>query len=269
MSDNPPEHSDQCKQFWPDLAAYALGEGDLSPEVRRHLDGCARCQQQLSQDVRVSQALLASAPEVTPRPELRARLLAAAERETRRAAPTPRRHPVPRWAVRAVAAAALVLLLGWNITLQGQVNQQRADIGTSRANWQAMTGLLNAETLAWYPLVGQQARGHFWRSPDQAAACLVIEGLPPPPPGQVYQIWLERGQESTNGGLLVVASNSGWKLIRDDDPSSYTSVSVTLEPVGGSAAPTGQRVLAGALTQALVPTPGEWQRATTMILGDL
>lgn len=266
--------TDQCEEFRVDIAAHALGEGALSPEARAHIAGCADCQRELRQDRRVGQALLMSAPEVGPVPELRARLLAAAEAKLKPAAPQPRpalkphRRATPRWAAWGAVAAAFLLMLIWNVSLQGQLSQQRAEVGISRANWRTMTSLLNAETLAWYPLSGDQARGHFWTSPSEEAACLVVEGLPTPPEGMVYQIWLERGQEATNGGVLSVNDGSGWKLVRDDQPATYTAVRVTLEPAGGSAAPSGKSVLTGTLTQASTPSPTERERAAAILSAD-
>lgn len=260
--------NNSCEQFGPELAAYALGESP-SPELRQHLATCADCQSRLRGDVRVGQALLAGVPAVEPAVNLRAKILAAAERETRLAQrPISRRRPVWRWAAQGAAAVAFLALFGWNVVLQGQLNQQRTEVSASRANWQTMASLLNAEKLVWYPLAGQAARGHFWTSPEQAAACLMVEGLPPLPDGQVYQIWLERGQEATSGGILVAANGKGWKVIRDDNPTSYTSIMVTTEPAGGSSTPTGQPVLAGTLAQASAPTPNEWLRAKAMILAD-
>lgn len=255
-----------CEQYGPDIAAYALGESQPSPELRAHLQQCLRCQQQLRDDRRVAAGMLVSVPEVAPSPALRGRLLAAAEAESRPSVGAkPRRTARPLRLGWLATAVAMLALLFWNVSLQQQLGQQRADLATSRANWQTMTQLLNAEKLAWYPLEGQQARGHFWLSPSVQAACLVVEGLPALPAGEVYQIWLSDGDQQKSGGMLTVSNGSGWKLVRDDQPESYSMVSVTIEPSGGSVAPSGQRVLAGELRQASVPTPAEWQHAIALI----
>lgn len=256
-NDNP---TDICVEFQPQIAAYALGEQDLASDVLAHLDRCPSCQSDLDEYARVAHLLPYSAPLVTPPPELRTRVIAAVEQnvslqtkqpERRRTAPPPQApyRPAPRlpaFAFAAVAVVALLGLLGWNISLQRQVDTLASQVSTSRENWRTMTALLNSSDLRWYSLASGPVTGHFWLSPTNPAGCLVVEGMPALGPDQVYQVWLIRDGTPRNGGTFNARDGSGWVLVRPDQPlTTFTGISITVEPPGGSPAPTGPEVLGG------------------------
>src|SRR5689334_7394494 len=74
-----PEPTDLCTDFQPQLAAYALGEVEADDELLIHLRACMGCQRDLRTYVQVARALPYDAPEATPPPELRERILAAVD----------------------------------------------------------------------------------------------------------------------------------------------------------------------------------------------
>jgi hypothetical protein len=255
-----PDRANRCHDFQAQLAAYALGEAEADSETLGHLAGCAECRRTLATYTHIARTLPYTASQVTPAPELRARILAAARAtpaelpRSRQQVLAPRRR-VSRALSWGVVCAALLALLGWNITLQMRLNSQTAQltrlttqVAASRENWRTMTDVLNRSDLHAYQLSGNQATGHFWASPQSSVACLVVEDLPDPGADKVYQVWLEQSGTPVGAGTFVTNAGSGWILVRSDQPwAVYQSVDVTIEPRGGSQTPTGQEVLRGRL----------------------
>lgn len=258
----PIEQSLQCEEIQPWLAAFALGEADDDAASRAHLAACPSCQHDLSEYRSVASLLPYGAPESAPPEHLRARVLAAIGAEAklpepmRATSPAPAAQPPRRrlpsgrsaWAAYAFALLTCVLLF-WNVNLQSQLSDQKADLASDRQSWQTMIALLNDSSLRWYAVAGQQARGHFWTTPQGQQACLVAQSLPALARGQVYQVWLDTGAEQTSVGTFEAHDGNGWVLIQAGEPiSAYTRMFVTAEPASGSAKPTGPHVLDGSLT---------------------
>lgn len=65
-----------------------------------------------------------------------------------------------------------------------------------------------------------------------------VQRLPAPPAGRQYQLWALNKGKPVDAGLLTAAAASGERLERMKDVASAQAFAVTLEPVGGSAAPT-------------------------------
>jgi anti-sigma-K factor RskA len=97
-------------------------------------------------------------------------------------------------------------------------------------------------------LRGDGASGTLWTVPRESIACLMIEDLPDPGDGNVYQIWLVRAGTPVSAGTFVPQGRESWTVVRaDEPPASYESLGITIEPRGGSPAPTGPRVLQGSI----------------------
>ena len=262
----------------PWLAAHALGEAEDDPAARAHLAACPRCQGDLAEYRRVAGALCFAAPAATPAPELRDRIVDAVARESgevpvvarprsprsaarRRWAPLTR----PAWAAFAFAALA-VALLAWNIALQRQVSAQASEIAFHRQSWKTMVALLNDSSVKWYALAGSGASGHVWATPAGQDVCFVAQGLPAQAEGQVLQIWLVNGNQLASGGTFVSRDGGAWVLFKTDEPlSGYQSAFVTVEPAGGSPAPTGPRVMNGSLAAAAAPGLAERQQVLRLL----
>jgi anti-sigma-K factor RskA len=279
--------TDPCAELQPQIAAYALGETEAAAELLEHLAECPACQRDLRAYVQVARMLPYDAPNVAPPPDLRARILSAVEEsaagipaasppvsppESRRkeqAADQPQRARWLRPSFRlafGLALVALVALLGWNITLQRQLRTQAAQIAASRANWQTMIVLLNDPAVRWYAVAGDTANGHFWATPQGKVACLVAQRLPAVRNDQVYQVWLVHGGEHTSGGVFEAREGNGWILIRSTEPlANYDFVGVTIEPRGGSAAPTSRPILQGEIAAAHTPTVADRQLLLSLI----
>jgi|GEM_PF-1267104 len=265
--------ADPCAHIQAQLAAYALGEVDADIDILTHLSLCSGCQEDLRAYVQVAWMLAHEAPDAAPSPELRARILAAATAQiatpatvAEPPATTPEvsqrvREPLPpaatqsrsrglfvRWPAFAFVALAFLALVGWNLVLQSQLSTQLSQVAEYRAGWQAMIVLLNDPAVQRYQMVGANANGRFWATPQSTIGCLVIQGLPKLDSDHKYQVWLIHGQEHTNGGVFDSFNGNAWILIRNDKPmSNYDAVDVTIETREGSAAPTSPPVLRGEL----------------------
>jgi anti-sigma-K factor RskA len=277
--------TDPCAELQPQIAAYALGETDAAAELLEHIAVCPACQRALSAYVQVARMLPYDAPDVVPPPSLRARILTAVEESAAVVAavepvslpqlpadvPTasPRRW---RWKLPsfrpayALALVALIALLGWNITLQRQLNTQTTQLTASRANWQTMIVLLNDSAVRWYAVAGDGTTGHFWAAPQGQVGCLVVQGLPAVTGDQVFQVWLVHDGEHASGGVFEAREGNGWILIRSNEPlSNYEFVGVTIEPRGGSDAPTSAPVLQGQIARSHTPTVADRQQMLQLI----
>ncbi|MBV9580590.1 MAG: anti-sigma factor, partial [Chloroflexi bacterium] len=72
------------------------------------------------------------------------------------------------------------------------------------------------------------------------------EFLPTPPSGKTYQAWARHGDTWTSLGTFTTNGDGAAQLVAEDPALSTPpdAVLITLEPSGGSHAPTGQPVLA-------------------------
>ena len=94
--------------------------------------------------------------------------------------------------------------------------------------------------------VAPAARGRlFWSASE--GGLLTVTGLPPVPPGRVYQLWLIPGTSPVSAALLS-ADAEGRVMAAVTPPDGVTEpvpAAVTLEPTGGSAEPGGDVYLLG------------------------
>jgi len=93
------------------------------------------------------------------------------------------------------------------------------------------------------------ASGFVIVSADGEDGVLVVDELPKLDAQREYQLWLVRNGSTTSGAVFSV-DESGYRGMRIEAPQSlltYSSVLVTIEPVGGSVEPYGEHILAGSL----------------------
>jgi anti-sigma-K factor RskA len=227
------------------IPAYALGatDSDESQAVETHLPSCAACRALLAEYRRLGDDLLYAVPVMSAPAGL-------TEHMRRRLAPAPRpATPGSWWAslrLRAVgpALAGLIFVLAiTNFYWVGRVNRlerQATDPAAFLARLaDAPTVALTADTPESY------AQGVVYRPTDSPIALLCVYGMPALPADKTYQLWLIKDGQRDNGGLFRVSKDGfGLLVIRPNRPlSDYSAVGVTVEPAGGSPAPTSPRVL--------------------------
>jgi len=228
-------------------AGYVLGS--LDPPERRefesHLAGCAECAAEVASLRPIVGVLTTAVPQVTPRAELRQRILSGAGLKTRPDTVQGRRSsPALVW---VPLAAAIVIAIGVAIyAVQRQMGELQARFDQA----QSTTAVLAAPDLARIDLQGQPV------APDARARALwsrsrglvfTAANLPPAPAGKAYQVWVVTAQAPISAGLLTTDSAGGGSqyYMTPPDIAPPVAVAVTLEPSGGVPAPTGEKYLVG------------------------
>ena len=194
----------------------------------RHLSECADCRAEVA-SLRETAALLASAEATEPPAGLRARVLADIRTvrplppDVAAAAP-PRRR---RTASLLIVAAAAVVIVG-----AGAVVWQQP--------WQDPTvaeSVLGASDAQSTTVEVGEASATVTHSDSVGRAVIVTDDMPPPPEGQVYQLWLQQPDGAmVSAGLMPVAPDQ--TVLLEGDAATATAAGITVEPAGGSPEPT-------------------------------
>ena len=259
-----------------DLAApYALGvlEGGERDAFAAHLATCETCRREVASLARVVETLPQTVDQAPLPPGLKARVLAAATApatvtEFKPRQPQQLQPAAPRWMGWLAAAATLAAVasgaVAWNsrtenarlrqeLTVaqerEATLDRQIAALQTSAANAVQTTAVLRAADLGRVELAGQTgasaATGRVLWSASQGFV-FVATNLPPLPPGRVYQLWVV-GADKPHGAGLVTPDSAGHLTVINNAPVSVhpAAFAVTLEPEGGSPAPTSPILLVG------------------------
>ncbi|MFD7031600.1 anti-sigma factor domain-containing protein [Streptomyces sp. NPDC059917] len=248
------DHADGAGPEDPHGAAGAYVLHALDPAERAafeaHLETCPTCAHEV-RELSGTAARLALAVAVPPPPELREAVL----RRIRAEGP-PVRTPAPgsasahrrapgrstgwtRWALAACLAGAVGLggLALWQY--------QRAETAvraarTERARDADLTGILSAPDarLATGRLAPGGATGTVVLSRERDRAAFVGAGMAAPPAGRVYQLWFADPAGSMRPAGLMDPARPDAPALLAGPVGAATGVGVTLEPAGGSPAPT-------------------------------
>ena len=247
------------------IPAYVLdGVGDAERKlVERHLPQCDVCNGVFVSYRPIADLLPYAATPVEPSADLKYRVLAATlpksqPRAERSSALVGSALAGLSNLFRSPAFGAVVLLLIvalglWNASLQNQITQQNT------INQQALSEMTRqralVSTIAYsdsQPMHMQstdaapKAVGRLFAAPELNALALIIYDMPPQPQGKVYQFWLmdTNGDRISGGTFTVDTQGRGWQLIRAPKTlNNYQGVGITVEPEGGSAWPTGAKMM--------------------------
>lgn len=221
--------------------AYALDALDPHDRARfeAHLDQCAECRQEL-RGFHLTALRLAEAESDTPPPALRARLMAdigttAQERPvvTSLAQHSRLRRVVPRLLVAASVLVAAGAVGGY------VVERDRAD--DLRADTARISAVMVADDATM--LDGEVRTGGTMRivaSPSHDAAVVMGSGLEELDSDHVYQVWAMHDGVPRSLGVL----GRGAGMVYAQDIAGSDAFAVTVEPTGGSPAPTTDPVAA-------------------------
>lgn len=221
------------------LPALALGclDADESPQVKAHLAGCSACQAELRTLQETTARLMAAVPPVAPPDAIKSRLLERVRR--------PQTYPwfarlLDRWPrlvpAAAVAAMMLVVVLGAaNLLLL-----QRDQTAGNRLERLQLVRLQGTTTMP-------AASGVLLVDPDRRTGVLVVESLQVLDRSLQYQLWLIKDGRRTSGGTFSVSSRGSARhlVAASQALAGFDAFGVTIEPFGGSAGPTGAKVLGG------------------------
>jgi anti-sigma-K factor RskA len=222
------EHVDEL------IAGYALHALDPEDEraVDAHIAQCERCRIHLREMEAVAVAIAFTAPQASPPPELRARVMDAVDQSVVYGAPPePEPAPRPRWswwprfaafAVPALVVAVVALGI-WNISLHNDV--QNAEV-------RAVDPVTNVGNVVSY------TGGH----------AALFGSLEPAQAGHVYEAWvIPKGQKVPEAaGTFTGGGQLSFTLTRSAAPGD--TIVITLEPGNGGPTPTGPAVGKGTLS---------------------
>jgi len=256
-------------------APYVLGALDTAERraFEAHASTCPICRDEVRSLQRVADALARTAPQRSPRPELRARVLAAIGVEAPGPARQQRPRPVVNWLPLAASMLLAAVLGAYAWALQGRIAnlEARVDDAERRASAaegetlqarraadtaQSAMAVLAAPDLVRIDLAGQavapQATARALWSRDRGMV-FNTANLPPAPQGRVYQVWVVTAQAPVSAGLLTPDATGRATAVFQTpaDIPPPIAVAVTLEPEGGVPAPTGEKYLVGTPSSGL------------------
>lgn len=245
---------ENCLPHRENLAAYALGalDADELPGLEAHLANCRDCQSELAEHRSVAASLLLAVPPQTPPPGLRGKLIARLPSHQTRT-PNLFASLFSRFTLWPVTLGAVMMfLLGLNLFSFLQIRElQQVQIELTERLSQDQTAI----AMLAYPSTQalpvetevEGIAGSMLVERDKRIAVLVLWNLPAVEPSQTYQVWLiDSGGQRVSGGLFRPIAERGYTTatIRAPRPlGEFVGVGVTVEPEGGSEAPTSARVL--------------------------
>jgi anti-sigma-K factor RskA len=178
--------------------------------------------------VRETMAVISAATAVEPPPSMRERLLASVADDPVRQLPTKRTN---RWRTTILAVAA-VLAVGLGALGVGIAMRPGPTISTAEQVFAAP----DVRTVSGPIPSGGTATLVF--SPEKDAGVLVMNNVPPPQPGTVYQMWLVGEGSPTSAGTMDATSVAPSTTAVLPDLGTSRALAFTVEPGTGSAQPT-------------------------------
>jgi anti-sigma-K factor RskA len=226
------------------VPAYALGVADEveSLAMDAHLKECPPCRLHVKEYEELGDALLYTAPPHQARvglnEDFRKRLQSTASSTPFRSLWTSLWRPGS-----ALALVALVLLVLTNVYWGGRAASAERDMATLARLTQAPGVVLDVSTGVSY------ASGIVYAESSATVALLCVYRLPNLEPGKTYQAWLIQDDERVSAGTFEVNQEGyGVLIIQSDAPlGEFDGLGITVEPAGGSPAPTTPRVMGGTL----------------------
>ncbi len=233
----------ECERRAQDAAAYVLGalpEQELA-SFHEHLGGCDRCAAEVATLQPAADSLALGVARVQAPPDLRTRLMAVVGGEAEllhaagHEADLPSRGRVRRRA-RLAPALGAVAALGAGLAIGALA------IGGSTST---VTKTQTIEAAVATP--GYHATAALRKSGSHVV--LVVTGMPAPPPGHIYEIWLQQGTQAPQPTdvLFSVTHSGGGSVGVPDVLKGASKVLVTAEPLGGSLKPTREPVIVASI----------------------
>ena len=229
-----------------ELPGYALGclGRDVSARVSAHLTTCESCRTLLRSYEQTAEYLAFGVPQVAPSDALKDRLMRRVGKQ-----PSVRPTPLPEknrsfasffeWFSPALATVCLVVIVSLCTVNYFQWRQSR------------MISDRMAEPLVIFKMRGTplapHADGTFVIGQNPLHGVLVASDMPFIASTQQFQLWLIRNGVKDSGGTFSTTP-LGYGVMQISASRSlleYQSATVTLEPAGGSLAPTGPEMMTG------------------------
>jgi len=249
------------EQFADDLALYALGAlvGPEKEALEQHLGVCAPCQSELQQLQSDTTLLALSTVGPVPPSRSRKRLLRAIAREGREPLTAPKRSTwwlLPPY----VVSTALVVVAAFLWNESGSLKRTLADLEQRHSEMEKQLrvaqDLVNTLTspeskqITLAPVKAlPQPQGKAYYLSSSGHLIFLANNLAPLPPNKVYELWLIPSTGSPiPAGLFQPDSRGTATLVNPPLPLGVQAkaFAITIEPTGGSPAPTAQPIMLGA-----------------------
>jgi anti-sigma-K factor RskA len=248
------------EQFAEDLALQALGtlEGEERVALEKHLEGCAGCRRELEQ-LRGDMALMAlSAAGPVPPRRARQRLMEAVAREPKRAAVPARRGwwTLVPWVAAAALAVGFVAVWVENSELQRRIAGlqrqsvlQQAELLLDRSVVSTLTASDALRVTLVAAKTPPQPQGKAIYVRDRSSLIFLASNLQALPAQKAYELWLiPTSGAPIPAGVFKPDPHGSATVINPPLPPGVQAkaFAITVEPEGGSAAPTLPIVMFGA-----------------------
>jgi anti-sigma factor RsiW len=211
-----------------DVGAYLLGALDPAEQAafERHLAGCPECRSELEELRAAADALPRSVEPFAAPPSLKRSLMEAVREDAPARVPLLERIGGLFTAVRpelAWVSAAFVLLVG--VALGVAVTQL-----TSGDDHRVVSAVVDRSRVS-------NASATVTLPDGGGPAQLRVTGLPKPRSGQVYEIWLKRGDQTQPAALFDVDAQGNGTGAVPGDLDGVSAILVTRERTGGAQTP--------------------------------
>lgn len=249
------------EQFAEDLALYALGalEGAEKEALEQHLERCPSCHGELQQFQSDATLLALSTIGPVPRSLLRKRLLRAIARERREPVTALKRFawwPLVPYAVSAALLIVAAFVWSENRSLKSalaNLDQRHSEMkGQLRVAQELVNTLTSPESkhITLVPVKAlPQPQGKAYYLSSSGQLIFLASNLAPLPPNKVYELWLIPSSGSPIPAGLFQPDSRGTVTVVN--PPLATGIeakafAITVEPTGGSPAPTSPPIMLGA-----------------------
>lgn len=233
---------DDYKEMIPTRALSALDAAE-ERALNEHLENCSECRKELEDWQATAAALSLASDPAEPSPQVRERILSEARKDLSSSPEViPFKSP-PRnlWtsfgSLGAIAAVVLFTALSIGLAVLWRQNQRltRANEFVELVNTR---GARVSELRGVDPGLIATAKLAYDRN---GSAILIASNLPRVPLGMAYQLWFIVGTKPPVPGKTFVPDSGGNAVLKNDMPREAVDANVfaiTVEPEGGSSAPT-------------------------------
>jgi len=237
---------DEHTPYLENIPAYAIGALDVDDvaALEEHLQNCASCRTELAEYHAMSESLLTAIPPKQPSVALRKQLqshLPGAKRKSR----LPTALTFGRFALGFAAIILIVLNITSLVQIRTIQNQQTALLNQVE-DAQVALALMSSPNAQILPLTGDTVSGTLLLDKQNNTAVLIARNLPQLGDEKTYQIWLvEEDGGRVSAGLFRPESGQPYTtkaILPSQTLTDYLGIGVTVEPSGGSEAPTGERI---------------------------
>jgi anti-sigma-K factor RskA len=247
-----------------DVAVYALGSLPASEAqcVRDHIATCEECRAEY-EALAPAAALVGASAETQgdaknyPSTLLKPRIMRQIRQTAAPQAPAKASGRVPVWPAYLVAAACFVFALISTMNamnLSGQLHDVRTQLARATDHSSQLAANLSDERSTISEIVSPESK-HYEGTDGEVVTrgnhlYIAMHDLPALPAGKVYQAWtLPKGSKTMAPSVTFVPDARGVAVVSVPADARVTNVvAVSIEPEGGSKAPTTKPVLVVPLT---------------------